>query len=126
MNTWNCHCFCRILCRCLAKNRRSQKGCLGMLEACFLQHILEWSYDLAVGAFCWFWVFFHVGSRRSPWHTQGLPLPQTLKSVQLSFENAVNVFRCPHSKCLDLGFIPQCPLNLCMLCETACGVGKSC
>lgn len=95
-----------------------------MLEACFLQHILEWSYDLAVGAFCWFWFFF-MWALEGALGIQRLPLPQTLKSVQLSFENAVNVFRCPHSKCLDLGFIPQCPLNLCMLCETACGVGKS-
>lgn len=64
-------------------------------------------------------VFFNVVSQRSLWRTQRLSLPQTLKSVQLSFENAVNVFRFPHSKCLDGSFIPQCPFNLGMLLDAA-------
>lgn len=87
-----------------------------MLEAYFLQHILEWNYDLAVGAFWWFWFFCNVSSQRSSWRTQRLPLPQTLKYVQLSFENAVNVLGAPIQSVLIWVLLPSAlSIHVCSL-----------
>lgn len=82
-----------------------QKGRLWILEAYFLQHVLKWNDDLAVVAFCWFCLFFDVGSWRPPWHTQRLPLPQTPKpELKTQLWKCCKCFQVPPFKMSWSGF----------------------
>lgn len=67
------------------------------------------------------WYFFNTGSGRRPGHTHRLPLPQTLKVTQLTFENARKVFRCSLSQChISLGlFSSALSIYVCMLLEAS-------